>query len=108
MINFVNKHVVCEMSEMIAIVAGLEQKVQQLLDRNQQLTKAVADLNAQRSNLQAALEAYQRQQSQLEHQVQALQMAHSVLGSDQNTTDAKQKMNTLIKELDRCIGALSV
>ncbi|MFZ9672790.1 MAG: hypothetical protein ACO3A1_00695 [Flavobacteriaceae bacterium] len=96
------------MSEMIAIVAGLEQKVQQLLDRNQQLTKAVADLNAQRSNLQAALEAYQRQQSQLEHQVQALQMAHSVLGSDQNTTDAKQKMNTLIKELDRCIGALSV
>lgn len=108
MINFVNKHVVCEMSEMIAIVAGLEQKVQQLLDRNHQLTEVVADLNAQRSNLQASLEAYQRQQSQLEHQVQALQMAHSVLGSDQNTTDAKQKMNTLIKELDRCIGALSV
>ena len=108
MINFVNKHVVCEMSEMIAIVAGLEQKVQRLLDRNHQLTEAVAGLNAQRSNLQAALEAYQRQQSQLEHQVQALQMAHSVLGSDQNTTDAKQKMNTLIKELDRCIGALSV
>ena len=108
MINFVNKHVVCEMSEMIAIVAGLEQKVQQLLDRNHQLTEVVADLNAQRSNLQASLEAYQRQQSQLEHQVQALQMAHSMLGSDQNTTDAKQKMNTLIKELDRCIGALSV
>jgi phage shock protein A len=108
MINFVNKHVVCEMSEMIAIVAGLEQKVQQLLDRNHQLTEVVADLNAQRSNLQVSLEAYQRQQSQLEHQVQALQMAHSVLGSDQNTTDAKQKMNTLIKELDRCIGALSV
>jgi len=108
MTNFVNKHVVCEMSEMIAIVAGLEQKVHQLLDRNHQLTEEVADLNAQRSNLQAALEANQRQQSQLEHQVQALQMAHSVLGSDQNTTDAKQKMNTLIKELDRCIGALSV
>jgi phage shock protein A len=108
MTNFVNKHVVCEMSEMIAIVAGLEQKVHQLLDRNHQLTEEVADLNAQRSYLQAALEAYQRQQSQLEHQVQALQMARSVLGSDQNTTDAKQKMNTLIKELDRCIGALSV
>ena len=108
MINFGNKHVVCEMSEMIAIVAGLEQKVQQLLDRNHQLRASVATLSASNSSLQDKLEESQRQQSHLEHQVQALQMAHSVLGSDQNTTDAKQKMNTLIIELDRCIGALSV
>jgi hypothetical protein len=30
-----------------------------------------------------------------------------MLGSDQNTTEAKLKINTLIKELDYCIVALS-
>ncbi len=30
-----------------------------------------------------------------------------MLGSDENTTEAKLKINTLIKELDYCIGALS-
>lgn len=42
-----------------------------------------------------------------EEKYKALKLAQSMLGSDQNTTEAKLKINTLIKELDYCIGALS-
>ena len=42
-----------------------------------------------------------------EEKYQALKMANSMLGSNTNKTEAKLKINTLIRVLDDCIAQLS-
>jgi hypothetical protein len=42
-----------------------------------------------------------------EERYNSLKFANSMLGSDKNKTEAKLKINTLIRELDYCIVQLS-
>ena len=42
-----------------------------------------------------------------EEKYESLKMVNSMLGSDTNKTEAKLKINTLIRELDHCIAQLA-
>ncbi|MGC1516652.1 MAG: hypothetical protein WA810_13840 [Maribacter sp.] len=45
--------------------------------------------------------------SEWEEKYNSLKLANSMLGSNTNKTEAKLKINTLIRELDHCITQLS-
>ncbi len=95
------------MGELIDIVDSLENKVSKLLHRlevvNQANAKLKKELNQQtESNVQIkeALEEWKEKYD-------SLKMASSMLGSNTNKTEAKLKINTLIRELDSCIAQLA-
>lgn len=42
-----------------------------------------------------------------EEKYEALKMANTILGSDDNKRETKLKINALIRDIDHCIGQLS-
>ena len=95
------------MSELVEIVDSLENKVSKLLHRLELLQQTNSKL---KTELEAAQkENIQEQQiaEEWEEKYNSLKLANSMLGSNTNKTEAKLKINTLIRELDVCIARLA-
>jgi chromosome segregation ATPase len=95
------------MGELVEIVDSLENKVSKLLHKLELLNQANAKL---KEELDAAKEKQQNNKSALvdwEEKYNSLKLANSMLGSSTNKTEAKLKINTLIRELDSCIAHLA-
>lgn len=95
------------MGELVEIVDSLENKVSKLLHKLELVHKANAKL---KEELNLAKEENQLQQNAVtewEEKYNSLKMANTMLGSNTNKTEAKLKINTLIRELDVCIAKLA-
>lgn len=72
--------------------------------------EAERDINATlRSELRASVaanEAYRKQIDELERQVDNLKLAESFLAPCDASSEARQKIDKLIKEIDKCISLL--
>lgn len=95
------------MSEIIEIVDSLENKIGKLLkkleqERNINLKLQEELANSKNENKDLALSVIK-----WEEKYESLKMANSMLGSNKNKTEAKLKINTLIREIDQCIAQLS-
>ncbi|WP_026809049.1 hypothetical protein [Arenibacter latericius] len=95
------------MSELVEIVDSLENKISKLLhqlallqDSNLELEGELAALKNEHEVALASVEEWQDKYN-------SLKLASTILGSDTNKTEAKLKINTLIRELDHCIVQLS-
>ena len=95
------------MGELVEIVDSLENKVSKLLHRLELLQQANSKLKNELETAQE--EKIQEQQivKEWEEKYNSLKMANSMLGSNTNKTEAKLKINTLIRELDVCIARLA-
>lgn len=95
------------MSELVEIVDSLENKISKLLHKmevlNQTNKKLESELVARSNERDAAL----RSVEEWEEKYNSLKLANSMLGSDTNKTEAKLKINSLIRELDYCIVQLA-
>mgnify|MGYP003634331738 FL=1 len=95
------------MSELVEIVDSLENKISKLLHKIeilQQLnTKLEEELTVVKNNNDDATGSL----IAWEDKYNSLKLANSMLGSNTNKTEAKLKINTLIRELDHCISQLS-
>lgn len=95
------------MSELVKIVDSLENKISKLLHKlellQQSNTKLENELIATRNNSSSA----EKLISEWEEKYNSLKLANSMLGSSTNKTEAKLKINTLIRELDHCIAQLA-
>ncbi len=67
---------------------------------NQRLEKELVSIKSEKETVNTSV-------SEWEEKYNALKLANSMLGSNTNKTEAKLKINTLIRELDHCIGQLS-
>lgn len=95
------------MSEIAEIVDTLEDKVLKLFSKLEGLEKNNQDLILE---LQKAATIIKRQSNEIEvlqKQYDALKLANSLLGSEENKRDTKLKINSLIREIDYCITQLS-
>lgn len=95
------------MSEIAEIVDTLEDKVLKLFSKLEGLEKNSQDLILE---LQKAATIIKRQSNEIEvlqKQYDALKLANSLLGSEENKRDTKLKINSLIREIDYCITQLS-
>ncbi|MEO1486300.1 MAG: hypothetical protein AAFU57_11145 [Bacteroidota bacterium] len=95
------------MSELVEIVDSLENKISKLLHKlellQQQNTKLREELENNRSNGEQLKQLAQ----EWEEKYNSLKMANSMLGSNSNKTEAKLKINALIREIDVCIAKLA-
>ncbi|AIY13569.1 MULTISPECIES: hypothetical protein [Cellulophaga] len=95
------------MSELVDIVDSLENKISKLLHKlellqqeNIKLQEEVANVENEKIDANNTLVVW-------EEKYNSLKLANSMLGSNTNKTEAKLKINTLIRELDHCIAQLS-
>ncbi len=95
------------MGELVEIVDSLENKVSKLLHKLELLHQSNTKL---KDELNLAKEENQLKQNvvlEWEEKYNSLKMANTILGSNTNKTEAKLKINTLIRELDVCIAKLA-
>ncbi|SNZ00337.1 hypothetical protein [Flagellimonas pacifica] len=95
------------MGELVEIVDSLENKVSKLLHKLELLHQTNTKL---KEELNLAKEENQLKQNAVlewEEKYNSLKMANTMLGSNTSKTEAKLKINTLIRELDVCIAKLA-
>ena len=95
------------MSHIEDIVDSLENKISKVLHKLELLKQANLKLNEE---LEASNKELQNQKLHIaswEEKYEALKMANSILGSDDNKRETKLKINALIRDIDHCIGQLS-
>lgn len=95
------------MAELLSVVDSLESRVHQLIHQLEQLQEQNALLQQELSSLEEKQQEGSKAAEEWEEKYQALKMANSMLGSNTNKTEAKLKINTLIRVLDDCIAQLS-
>ncbi|MFG6686124.1 hypothetical protein ACGK9U_06055 [Mariniflexile sp. HNIBRBA6329] len=95
------------MSNIEDIVDSLENKISKVLHKLELLKLANLKLNEE---LEVSKQEIQNQKLHIagwEEKYEALKMANSILGSDENKRETKLKINALIRDIDHCIAQLS-
>ena len=95
------------MSELVDIVDSLENKISKLLHKLELLHSVNIKLEEELVSVRNDHEATKASVSEWQEKYNSLKLANSMLGSETNKTEAKLKINTLIRELDHCIAQLS-
>ncbi|WP_242084711.1 hypothetical protein [Aestuariivivens sediminis] len=89
------------------IVDSLESKISKVLHKlellrleNSKLSEAIATSQQELKNQKLLVASW-------EEKYEALKLANSMLGSDDNKRETKLKINALIRDIDHCIAQLS-
>tara|TARA_R110002051_G_scaffold104880_3_gene177705 strand:- start:261 stop:551 length:291 start_codon:yes stop_codon:yes gene_type:complete len=95
------------MSELVEIVDSLENKISKMLHKLELLDQANLKLEEELNAMKKGHELTKNSAMEWEEKYNSLKLASSMLGSNTNKTEAKLKINTLIRELDHCIAQLA-
>ncbi len=95
------------MSKIEDIVDSLENKISKVLHKHEVLKQTNAKLSEELATYQQKIIQQQEELSSWVEKYEALKLASSMLGSDENKRETKLKINTLIKDIDHCISQLS-
>jgi len=92
---------------LVEIVDSLENKISKLLHKMDLLQQSKLNLEREMESLRSDYEAAQRSVEEWEEKYKSLKLANTMLGSETNKSEAKLKINQLIRELDHCIVQLA-
>lgn len=95
------------MSKLFEIVDDLEAKLSKLLGQYAILQQENLKLVQHKNNLQQQLSKQQEVIGELERKYESLRVANTIVGSKEDKHATKLKINTLIREIDKCIVQLS-
>lgn len=95
------------MSNIEHIVDSLEKKISKVLHKLELLKLANQKLNEELEDSKQEIRNQKLQHASLEENYEALKMANTILGSDENKRETKLKINALIRDIDHCIAQLS-
>lgn len=95
------------MDDIIKVIDSLEYKIESLLKEKQDLHEKCKQLEEDLTLAHQQGTILKTEITNWEEQYQALKLAKSMLGSNENKTEAKLKINSLIREIDLCITQLS-
>ncbi|WP_291868460.1 hypothetical protein [Maribacter sp.] len=95
------------MSELVKIVDSLENKISKLLHKLEVQQQVNEKLEKELVAIKVNRDVTRRSITEWEEKYNSLKLANSMLGSNTNKTEAKLKINTLIRELDYCIAQLA-
>jgi len=94
------------MSDLVTLVSGIEFKIRELTDKKDRLEKEYQILLEENKALKSKIEEDKLNIKQLEYRNQIIKFA-KVLEGNKGSTKAKQELNELLREVDRCIGLLN-
>ena len=94
------------MSDQGTLVTGIEYKIRTLTGLLERLNKENTQLQIQQSEMNAMIEKQKSRIQQLEEKNVQLQL-HLSMGKVGEAESVKQKINELVREVDRCIALLN-
>lgn len=95
------------MSELVKVVDSLENKISKLLHKMELLQQTNYKLEEELNTLKNDREKVLKSVSYWENKYNSLKLADTMFGSNTDKTEAKLKINALIRELDYCIAQLA-
>ncbi len=95
------------MNNLSQIVDLLESNVSELLLKNETLIKENISLKQQNKNLISQITDQEGYINDLKDKYESLKVANAIVGSKEDVHFTKLKINTLIREIDKCIAQLS-
>lgn len=95
------------MSNIEDIVDSLENKISKVLHKLELLKQANLKLNEELEASKSHIKNQKLHIASWEEKYEALKIANSMLGSNDNKRETKLKINALIRDIDHCIGQLS-
>lgn len=87
------------------VVADIQHYIDRLLEERSIMQNTIADLQIQVDEVRNALRDKEREIDVLEESNKTLKIAKSLTGTE-DRTDAKQRINELVREIDKCIALL--
>ena len=84
----------------------VKQKIRQLIAAYEAEKMERIRLQAALDQVQTQNEAYRKQITELERQIDNLKLSEAFKADGAGSPEAKKKINSLIKEIDRCITLL--
>jgi len=95
------------MEEFLKTIDLLEVKLLGVLKNYQELKETNQKLNVTNQRLLDELSNQNQQNSDLEDRLQALKIANTMVGSKEDKLITKQKINSLIRDIDKCIALVN-
>jgi hypothetical protein len=95
------------MSNIEDIVDALEKKISKVLQNNSVLKETNLKLSQEETQYRSTIKNQELEIKAWKEKYETLKMANTILGSDEDKRETKLKINTLIREIDHCIGQLS-
>ena len=87
-------------------VTEIEKNVILLLNKLKDNYLLIQSLQSKLKELESSNSNFIEEINLLKQKNKSLSLANSLLGSDENKGDTKDKINSLIKEIDRCLNQL--
>ena len=87
-------------------VVEIEKNVILLLNKLKDNYLLIQSMQSKLKELESSNSNFIEEISLLKQKNKSLSLANSLLGSDENKGDTKDKINSLIKEIDRCLNQL--
>ncbi len=94
------------MAETSVLISGIEHKVQQLIARNNQLSKRVKDLTDENEALKSELAELQQSHSQLTDQLNKKIIVNALEG-EKELEEGRKLIQELMREIDHCVALLN-
>jgi len=85
----------------------LNRKLDELLDRYNNLRSEVKDLKNGNDVLKAMLQDREEKLKELEIKYERIKLSGALLGEGENAFEAKKKITELVREIDRCVALLN-
>jgi predicted nucleic acid-binding Zn-ribbon protein len=85
----------------------LNRKLDELLDRYQNLKNEVADLKRGNEVLKGIIDEREEKLKELEIKYERIKLSGALLGEGEHALDAKKKITELMREIDRCVALLN-
>ncbi|MFA5820065.1 MAG: hypothetical protein WC854_12410 [Bacteroidales bacterium] len=85
----------------------LNRKLDELLNRYNNLRTEVAELKNGNEGLKAMLQKRDFKIKELEIKYERVKLSGALLGESENASEAKKKMTELVREIDRCVALLN-
>ncbi len=95
------------MSSIEDIVDSLENKISKILHKLEVLKQTNSKLKEELVVSEQNLQNQKLLIATWEEKYEALKIANSILGSDENKRETKLKINALIRDIDHCIAQLA-
>ena len=103
LLNLLSAH----MSEVESIIQTIKNKAELLGNQKIELTSKLNKLEVENAGLQSKLDDQQQRFDELKEKNNVLKMAKSLSDSGEKSTEAKRRINELVKEIDKCIALLN-
>ena len=85
----------------------LNRKLDELLNRYNNLRSELVNMRNVNEELKVDLRERDERIKELELKYERLKLSGALLGEGENATEAKRKINELVREIDRCVALLN-